>query len=349
MCPTSCDFDLNNLSLKVPDGVLYHIADIDPKLGWNEIGLRRHDKDEKAARELEEAAGEAEGFLQTPEGQKKLNQFLQSSATIFKDLVTKPEGIKRHFPGTKFIFIVGSLRTGGTYLLNEFIRMLDLNRFDYYHRMVGDGIPFLKHSLFWDSPPNYLNWIFQVAQYLQWVKEEWPRQDYVVKKRTCFGHCLPLVDKIFGEQARYYLTMRHPGGIAGSSKDYFDSFCEGDTYADKGWDLLMNDRYGESTEDWDKVSHKERVLKYWKTYYMDVGTTKRLGGKLTPVVFNEDSEEVVREVAEDWDIEHQPEAFEPADREFEDFWDSDKVRETLDKVKKSWEIYDRSWPGVPMI
>lgn len=345
MCPATCDFSWDNLSLPVSDASLYHVADIDPEIEWDKMGLKSHEKDQEADEALDDAAKQAEEFLQTQSGQEKLNSFLTDTVSNFKAISQKTNGLKRLFPDTKFIFVVGPMRTGGSYLLNELLTMLDLNRRDFLHRMIGDGIPSLKHSLFWNIPPNYISFLFEMAQFLQWVKERWPREDYVVKKRTCFGNALPLIDEIFGEQAHYLLTVRHPCGIAESTQDFFETYSDGTTTSDSGWDLLMEHRFGLPRDKWEAMNHDERVLHYWKNFYVDVGKTKKLKGELTPVVFNRDSERVAREIAGDLDIDHEPDAFTPSDRSFGDFWDSDEVADAIETVRSAWDIYDREWPG----
>jgi hypothetical protein len=338
-------FSWNDISLPVHEAVFHYLGDVDPSLTWNKQDLRSHEKDTDVAATIQQELDRINRYFETADGQRVIQEFLEPVIERFKRL-SAGLGVGEEFSDHEFVFVVGPMRTGGTYLLNESLSMLDRDLTDYHYRMISDSLPNPEHAVFWSEPSHYQALIFELAQFLQWVSEVWPAGT-VVKKRTCLAQALPVLDHLFGDRARYFLTIRHPAGMAQSTREFFRTYQEEENPLDEGWFQLVNDRTGLSFEDWESMSDDRKVLEYWRCFYRDVGRTDHLEGTLTPVVFGEDSEALVRNLAEQAGVDHDPEPFVPTDREFGSFWESSTVERAIDNVRSVWEQFDREWPELP--
>ncbi|MGM0381583.1 MAG: hypothetical protein ACQEP7_06315, partial [bacterium] len=201
---------------------------------------------------------------------------------------------------------------------------------------------------FSENPKSWLPFAFELAQYLNWVKREFPGKR-VIKKRITFGHCLGMIDKLFGEQAEYLLLIRHPAGIAQSGSEFLENFHLGvPNPEEQGWNILVQDRTAITEDDWQELSYEERVLKYWQVYFRDVGESLPLEGKIRPVVFGENSEETISRISEENSRDYTPGEFAPKQRKFDPFWSSSKVDEHFARVESTWELHGVDFPEIPL-
>jgi len=341
-------FDWPDLKLPLAQASLHYIGGVDPALRWEKRGLKSHQKDEEASRRLQEAINEANRQLRTPAGQEKLQKFMGESLEIFNDLLRTPNWLDKHFPDHRFYFIIGPMRTGGTYIFTELCNMFGIDWKDLNFRMVHDSIPTPEFLAFLENPISWLPFAFELAQYLNWVKREYP-SPRVIKKRITFGHCLGVMDRLFGDRAEYLLLTRHPAGIAQSGSELLESFHQdAPNPEEQGWNVLVQDRTKISEEKWEALAYEERILKYWEVYFRDAGESLPLNGTLRTVVFGENSEQVISRIAADNSRDYEPGKFSPKDREFDEFWSSEKVEECFDEVRSTWRLHGVDFPAIPL-
>ncbi|MGM0381435.1 MAG: hypothetical protein ACQEP7_05565, partial [bacterium] len=170
----SFQFDWQNLNLPLAQATLHYVGGVDPALRWEKRGLKSHQKDEQASRRLEEAIDRANRYINTKEGQQILQEFMGESLQIFNDILRRSDWLDAHFPNHKFYFIVGPMRTGGTYFFSELCNIFDIDWKNLNFRMVHDSIPTPEFLAFSENPKSWLPFAFELAQYLNWVKREFP-------------------------------------------------------------------------------------------------------------------------------------------------------------------------------
>ncbi len=336
-------FDWNGLTLPVHEATLQVVAGVDPELRWKKQGLKGHKKGQEAEKALEAELKRANEFINSEAGQEKLQSYIKNILPIFNDILTKSQAIEKHFPEHQLYFVVGPERTGGTYLLTELCNLFGHNWKKLNHRMLHDSIPTPEYLAFNDNPGSWLPLIFELAQFLYWANCNMGVN--IVKKRIAFGHALDILDEIFGDRARYLVTVRHPAGIAASSEELYDLFA--DTFTDpqeKGIGALVQSRSIMSEAKWQEKSAEEKVLIYWELYYREVARSGVDGEKIITVNFGENSEQTVKELAGRKGISYEPESFTPRQREFSDFWENQQVTEVISRVKKSWKEHNLNFP-----
>jgi hypothetical protein len=325
--------------LTVSQATLEYVCDIPPEEMWNQRGLRGH-RMSQAEKESwhEEKQRRIKRGIEEEETRARLEQFVAGVDKIDQSLARDPRDCVRElFPGAEWLFVVGMARTGGTYLLSEYFRMLGETIEDYGFRMIHDGIPLYENLAFHHLDEKRRKLRYELAQWLLWCYHELSHLDVIPKKRISFAHALPVLDEYFGSSATYVFTLRHPGEIALSWSEMESLNREGMDETQASWWAYMKDRTGVDQETWETVGFRERLLRLWEQYHRDVSTAMPLEGDVRVLRFGEEYEQFMDSEAADRDRSHSPDTFSSRDRSLHEWWTSDEVRSRIRAVGSEWE------------
>lgn len=279
-------------------GSQYYVSQLDTKLAWSVRDLKKHHRDASVEQSLNEAKLAAQMFLKSEAGKVKMTDFLKDCVHVFHQLLNRPrEFVHEQFAKQKFIFILGAVRSGGTYLYAELNKAYGIDYLEKCESMVHDAFPHYDLCYHYQSPPQFSALLFELAQFLLWAKRECSQDPVIIQKRTAYAHCLPLLDKLFGEKGQYLVTVRHPYAVAKS----YEKLVFGE--APKFWQEMLGDNF---LLDYESLDYSYKVLYYWKKIYEDV-LMNYLSHQKCKFLFFGDFQNYLREEA--FASHYQPEAF----------------------------------------
>jgi hypothetical protein len=193
-----------------------------------------------------------------------------------------------------FISVVGIPRTGGSYLTAELYRSIGLDPYQVSGVLAHDSFPEVGP---FELTPGFNSWMATLkttAEYLAMVefffadRAQHCGKIVVPKKLTQAAYAAGLFGKVFGPEADFVLTVRHPvaacvstyeksGGLPPDGRSRVRSniehWCRRDLYR-AGWDP------GEL----EAMDYFDAYLRYWELYYLSLATTGRFGSKQLHVV-----------------------------------------------------------------
>ncbi|GAB6100061.1 hypothetical protein JCM16358_19400 [Halanaerocella petrolearia] len=325
-----------------------YVGEVDPILEWEARGISAHNQQEKA--ELKQQRRNAKQLLSTEQGQKKINSFLQECSTIFHKLLYEDKiWLEDYFSEKRFIFVIGAMRTAGTYLYTELSKIRNIDWKNLSIKMTHDSIPTYGYLEGWEKPNRWLPLMFEMAQFLTWAKRECSEQNVIIQKRIAYGHALPVLNNLFGDKASYVITVRHPGAIAKSFQK-MEGIDMKNTLEPPLWKEMAKQRKGISYSEWEKLSYNERILIYWQIYYEDVVKYGLPEGNITVLGYGkEEYEGFLSDFADkNNNKEYTLTKFNVSDKQYSDFWDSEQVNEIINQVKLWWQIHGFEFPEVEL-
>ncbi|EKD42229.1 MAG: hypothetical protein ACD_73C00256G0004 [uncultured bacterium] len=280
------------------EAVLKYLSGFPAHLEWHQRGLTGHHKKDHANQEYQEAVILMNEFLGSREGQLKISDFSTEVLSVCQELKKRSKDFIRVYLGPKkFYFIVGAMRSGGTYLFTECCKAHHIDYTQMNLQMVHDGVPSYANLVFWQQPPYYEKLLIELAQWLVWVKNVFTHHDVIVHKRIGLAHALPLWDHLFGDQAHYLVTLRHPL----TSSESFARMEKLSTQNEKLaspllWEKFIPAKLGIKNSEWLKKNYFERFLDYWFISYKDIISASPYKGHLAFIPYEKLSDYVLNEL-----------------------------------------------------
>ena len=336
-------------NLPIHQATFDYITGINPRLEWEERGISAHSDNLELQKKLEEEKERAKQYLKTEEGQKELTNFINECSNLFSDLLNNSNCWKEeHLNDKEIIFVIGAMRTAGTYLYTQLSEVFNIGWKNLNIKMSHDSIPTYMNLFNWSDPSNWLSLMFEMSQFLNWAQKECMKQELIIQKRIAYGHALPFLNKLFGEKAKYIITVRHPGAIARSFKK-LEGIDMKNIGEPAGWRIMAKQRKGITNEQWEKLSYNERVLVYWQIYYEDVAKYGLPDGDVCILSYGKESyENFLIKMAEQYNKDYSPEEFKETEREYDDFWYSEQVNNTIEEVKFWWQVHGIGFPELEL-
>ncbi|MBM7557281.1 hypothetical protein [Halanaerobacter jeridensis] len=314
--------------LEIHYGIVEYLAGYDPQEAWRVRGISgRGGSSQKYFKYRQKKIENLKQQLESDQQlQIKLDDFVEEALSLFHAILDEKEETIKQYTNKDFYFILGAARTGGTFMLKELSRALEWPYESAYMSLLHEAMPDFDieepYTMGWRKPKHYYHILFQVTQFLVYLKREFPEQKKIVKK-TRFSKCMQLIDHIFGEQANYIVTLRHPGAINASR--------------------IETGATGEVDDDFQKEAN--RTLYLWQNVYQEIVRDGVPQGQIEPVLFGPQMDQFLYDFFARHDAEGEPEKCKITPREYDqEFWQSDYVVNSMDWVRLKWQIHDLQFP-----
>ena len=171
-------------SLKLHIASVYYIGGVDPKLEWAVRGISAHNIDQNLKKDLEAQKNQAiQRFANDPKTRAAAQKFTDESCHVMEGLL-KQGGvyISKYLGDRKFKFVLGAMRTGGTFLYKELCDIHGQQWDSLSLHMTHDSIPTYGYLQYWQHSHVVLPLLFEMAQFFVWVKREL-HSEIVLQKR----------------------------------------------------------------------------------------------------------------------------------------------------------------------
>lgn len=232
-------------------------------------------------RRVEQARSVADAVLAHPLGQRGILRAYE----FFTAFLTGDEKPLREFHRRfRFAVVVGCPRHGGSYLTKALFRALG---------HVPDQVPdFIAHDGFPDSSPfgdfgqgfnSFSQMQFQAAEYLAMVEiffGDNPRHDgkiVVPKKATKAAYNGGFFSLLFGEDAEYLITLRHPLAACISTYEKSGGLPALGRFARRGniehWAWRDLGVMGVAPAEAEQIGYFDAYLGYWTYYHRQLADT----------------------------------------------------------------------------
>ncbi|OGR04817.1 MAG: hypothetical protein A2284_02070 [Deltaproteobacteria bacterium RIFOXYA12_FULL_61_11] len=292
----------NELHLPIHEATVWHVGGVEPSLQWAARGLTGHtaDRQSGAPERLEERKREVLTKLGGDLAlSKELRSFLDEAATVFVGLLRGDAAWLRSFLGEerRIVFVLGFARTGGTYLLTELAAANGIEWSTHSLPMLHDDVPSREPLVYAGHPSRWLNLLFELAQFLVWVKKT--QGPFVVKKNISLAYALPLIEALFGGNASYVLSVRHPETSLRSILKMLGLPITVPEGADTPtyWFDVTHRYLGMEQEPWKELSYAQRHLALWEAYHLAIAKSLPLTGSLEVVPYGSAYTDLVRRTA----------------------------------------------------
>ncbi len=298
---------------------------------WEARGMAGHKKDYMPG--LQKKIGhEIRDRMKDRENQLKMGEFIDETMKLYNGIIgNNREAISPYIDSRRFYFVLGTTRTGGTYLQRELGRAVGWPVREFLHDMIHDSIPHTEfimgrgalagtNNMVWRKPFNYFNFAFQLAQLLVYLKRAGNGRKNIVLKHSYFCFCLPPVDEVFKGNAEYIVTVRHPGSTAASRAE------------SRGIDPADHD-------------FRQMCFKEWMNSYSSIVTNGLPEGSITPVLYGGEMDCFLRDFFKRSNFSGKPGGVKITPREYDlSFWEGDCVRQEMERIGKLWELYGLKFP-----
>ncbi|SPF51741.1 hypothetical protein SBF1_5330003 [Candidatus Desulfosporosinus infrequens] len=335
----------SDLTVRLNPQTLYYIAGVKSNLEWKLRTIPAHKiASQEELIELEIQKEQSERYFNTQEGMLDAQKFAEECAGIYNFLQHDPHRVIDYLQGRKIIFIAGAMRTGGTFLTSKLFEIFDMKLQDFNLHMVHDTIPNMPISF-----PNKLNemlsFLFELAQVIVWIKREFHGSNIAIKKRSSFEFDLPFLYNIFGDNAEYILTIRHPipSAFSMANKEGIDvySHCSPDWMYD-----LIQCKKGLSKSIWDKLTYIERFTMYWQICYEAVAKNRNYEQSIKVVPYNKQSyQDLISFIAYKYrgnDVILDD--FFVNTKDYQGSWSRDYIDNIIEQVKYHWNLSGLEFP-----
>lgn len=337
----------NDLALPIHQGTLYQLGGGSARIEWEMHGdLKGHGAyGESADQMMQQELARVQQRLEHSEMQPIMRSHLTECMNLMHSLVIDPKSWKNYLGDRRFIFIVGGMRSGGTYLYSEMMRLLGRDHLDYNMQMTHDGIPNYHYLMHINNPGNYIAALFELCQWLVWVKKHQSDFKIIIQKRIGYMHCMAFLDTIFGNSADYIITLRHPITAADSFAKMMKQDVEQTHFSTpNGWAFLAQTRRGITAEDWQKLNYYQQFLIYWEILHMDVVQNFPYQARFIPVTFSSGYRTFLEDCAKKLNQTFTPGDFQaktktPAERHHRADFEN-----TIQRVKSLWQAYGIAMP-----
>lgn len=144
-------FEINRnfeINLDIHRATLEYVAGLDPQETWNATTISGKGSSKSHMQVKQKRMNNIKEVINQPEFQRKLAEFTNEVLKLFQSFRNdNQETINKYLNDKHFYFIVGSYRTGGTYILNEMSKAVDYPVKNLLHSMVHDSMPYTKYIL----------------------------------------------------------------------------------------------------------------------------------------------------------------------------------------------------------
>ena len=285
------------------------------------------------------------------------------SYRYFKEMLTgSPETLK-NISRFRFFFVVGIPRTGGTYLTKQLFRACDIDYTKVQNALAHDGFPHLSHLSFKNKSNIQTNGLLQLAEYLTMVEMYFTKFGklahnggiVVPKKMTKAVYNFPLIQQLFGQNANYIITLRHPLSMVKSVLDKSGGMPEDGKFAVRSaierWamdDWLDRGFSEKAVKDMDYI---EVFLGYWQRYHYKLALagipsmpTSRIVvfGKKTMMKY-------VSDIYKELNVDLKPEPFKVSKTAKFDSKHEKLATKTIKNVENLWKSLDLDFPAKDLI
>lgn len=338
------------LSVNINDSTLLYIGrktgNIPAQTLWDARGLTGHNRDGEKISQFQQ---KCIAVVNSQQGQTALREFLDETLKVF-DMLThedKPH-INQYLENKKIIFITGIMRSGGSFLLSELSKIHRVPYLDVDMAMVHDRIPKYEHFYYSYQSHETIKLLFDLAQFLVWANRELKGHQVMIKKHQTLSFSLPLIDNIFGENATYIATYRHPLATAISTAK-LDGIDLNSTFVPQFYSKWEDMLTPLSTKPWVQLSFYEKFLLYYEKLYTEFAKHKSsIQGNIIPLSFGSGYEAFLKDYAHDKNLTYTPEHFlvKPKN-EFRD--GLKKAEDTLAVVKKYFKFFGMEFPKMDVL
>ncbi|GAB6100059.1 hypothetical protein JCM16358_19380 [Halanaerocella petrolearia] len=166
-----------DIDLFINYGVLEYIAGLDESKEWEIRGLAGH-KPKAAKRSLEQRKQKVQELIQKQSFKEELNKFIKEALNLFNAFINNNGIISKYISNRNFYFVMGSPKTGGTYIYKEVSRAVGWPWKNLLRSMTHDSMPngyFIRGEkneiggMGWREPMKYFNLLFQISQFLVYM------------------------------------------------------------------------------------------------------------------------------------------------------------------------------------
>ncbi len=231
----------------------------------------------EAEKRVEHARDVAESVIAHPIGQRVIFRAYELFTALLTGDAAKLDAFHRRF---RFILVIGCPRHGGTYLTKQLFRALGQDPLQVPGVIAHDGFPDAAPFSFGAGYSGYTNMLLQTAEYLAMV-EAWfgdgPAIDgkiIVPKKATKAAYQGGFFRTVFGADAEYIITLRHPlaacistyeksGGLAADG--LFKARSNIEFWAQR--DLAAS---GTTQAQVQRLRYIDAYLGYWRYYHLQL-------------------------------------------------------------------------------
>jgi len=226
---------------------------------------------------VEHARDVAESVIAHPVGQKVIFRAYELFTALLTGDAAKLAAFHRRF---RFILVVGCPRHGGTYLTKQLFHALGQDPTQVPNVIAHDGFPNATPFSFGAGYSSHTTMLLQTAEYLAMV-EDWfgngPAIDgkiIVPKKATKAAYQGGFFRTVFGDDAEYLITLRHPlaacistyeksGGLPANG--LFSARSNIEVWAER--DLLTG---GTTQQQLQQLRYFDAYLGYWRYYHLQL-------------------------------------------------------------------------------
>jgi hypothetical protein len=357
-----------DFKLPVHQAVAGHALGIDSAVQWRLRGLSGHaaDRDDRDIEVHLARLAEAQKTLAANGLPEKYRTLVDRALTLLREHLAGIDIVGRHFPGKRFVFVLGMPRTGGTLLFTELCRAHGIDHEALDMDMVHDSIPtydFIFRAL--TSPTHHLMALFEFCQFLAYCETAFAGRPAILQKRIAYGHWLPQLDALIGPSVTYLVTVRHP---LPSMASFFE-MTMGDGTAGRASALRIDNRNAEGwyaaatrdrlilRKDWfgdSSAAFARQFLGYWEAYYTDVARYGRLRGTMETVAFGPHFAEYLDAAYPGYVSRVDRNRMRGSGRDYRRIMaefsvnDAD-VRSALERVRDRWALWGRTFPDLALL
>lgn len=338
------NIDVGNIPMLVNEAAMSSGFSIDPRLQWAARGVSGHDADPESEELVRKNLANAASQLKAGVFPEKFKRIMMRSKELFKH-ISSSSNVAISPLDRKFIFVIGAPRTGGVFLLTEIYRAMGVDPFDLDCQMLLDYIP---HSglLGVDDVYHPLMATFELCQFLAWAEEHVPKSCPVVKKRLNYAFSLRQLNALFGDAAKYIITIRHPLPSVASFVERthdvdFKESLENDgrlsRHNSDGQYAMVRREMPMTKDKWDRMTVFEQYLEFWKAVYISIGNTSHVCREVIPLLYGDQYGSFLRSLNPNFD----PMPIKSTKRDefsvLESFPKlSDRVEEAVETVRSVW-------------
>ncbi len=341
--------DWRGFKLYFHTATVYYLGGVDPKLQWRVRGVSGHDSNLELRDTLKAQKDQAfNNLMTTKEGKIKTREFALECIKLMDGFMSKgSEFITNYLGKREYKFILGAMRTGGTYTYKGVCEIHGQEWDSMALEMVHDSIPEYQFLSEYFKPNIYFRLLFDMAQFLVWVKRE-VDSPIVIQKRIAYAHALPFLNAMFGRDAEYIVTVRHPVPLAYSfakvlKTDPFDSsFKEPPLWAR----YVMSSGFRMSEEEWGALSYFQKVLYYWSCYYSDVSNSIGFSDQVKLVGFGKGLSDFLETEAKQAGVEQKFDAFNCQEKTPNNEVDEYECNKIISSVKARCELNGLIFPEI---
>lgn len=240
---------------------------------------------------VEQARGVAESVIAHPLGQRVIYRAYE----LFTALLTGDEAkLKAFHDRFRFMLIVGCPRHGGTYLTKQLFRALGHEPETIPNVIAHDGFPDSAPFYFGPGFNTYTHMLLQTAEYLAMVEAYFGDRKPVAgkiivpKKATKAAYHGAFFRKIFGADAEYIITLRHPLAACISTYEKSGGMTADGLFRARSnieeWARRDLEVSGARAEQMERMPYIEAYLGYWNYYHRQLADTGLASGQSWRVV-----------------------------------------------------------------